>query len=151
MVRADWRVRLLVGAVGAYYYYYEMPAREDITSRQHQLTSLRADITKGLTTAKQLPEFRSQVAELEGRLSNLRAILPEAKDAEQLLRQLQTVAVQSSITIKSFKPAPTVTKQLHAEWPISLELDGTYNLATFRPRASRGSSISASTSAARTR
>ena len=44
---------------------------------------------------------------------------------------MQTVAAQSNLTIKGFKPAPTVTKQLHAEWPIALELDGTYhNLAT---------------------
>jgi type IV pilus assembly protein PilO len=48
---------------------------------------------------------------------------------------MQTVATQSNLTIKSFKPAPTVTKQLHAEWPISLELDGTYhNLALFFDR-----------------
>lgn len=133
---------LAIAGSGAFYYYYEMPAREDISSREQQLVALRADITKGLTTAKQLPEFRAQVAELEGRLSNLRAILPEGKDAEQLLRQMQTVAVQSNITIKSFKPAPTVTKQLHAEWPIALELDGTYhNLAIFFDRVGKFSRI----------
>jgi type IV pilus assembly protein PilO len=48
---------------------------------------------------------------------------------------MQTVAVQSNLTIKSFKPAPIVTRQLHAEWPIALELDGTYhNLAIFFDR-----------------
>ncbi len=48
---------------------------------------------------------------------------------------MQTVAVQSSLVIKSFKPAPIVTRELHAEWPISLELDGTYhNLAAFFDR-----------------
>ena len=131
-------VVLALGGVGAFYMYYEMPESEDIASRDLQLVALRADIAKGLTTAKQLPEFRSQVTELEGRLSNLRAVLPEAKDAEQLLRQLQSVAAQSSITIKSFKPAPTVTKTLHAEWPISLELDGTYhNLAIFFDRVGK--------------
>ena len=99
---------------------------------------LRADINKGRVTARQLPEFRSQVAELEGRLSNLKAILPEEKDAEQLLRQLQNVAAQSNITLKSFRPAPIVTKPLHAEWPIALELDGTYhNLAQFFDRVGR--------------
>jgi len=34
-----------------------------------------------------------------------------------------------------FKPAPIVTKQVHAEWPINLELEGNYhNLATFFDR-----------------
>ena len=51
---------------------------------------------------------------------------------------MQTVATQSNLTIKGFKPAPTVTKQLHAEWPIALELDGTYhNLAMFFDRVGK--------------
>ena len=85
-----------------------------------------------------MPEFRAQVGELEARLNNLKAVLPEEKDAADLLRRMQTVATQSNLTIKSFKPAPTVTKQLHAEWPINLELDGTYhNLALFFDRVSK--------------
>src|SRR2546422_4920605 len=47
---------------------------------------------------------------------SLRAVLPEEKDAADLLNRMQTVASQSSLTIKGFKPGATVTKQLHAEW-----------------------------------
>jgi len=131
-------VALAITGCGIFYYYYEMPTRADMTARQTQLGSLRADITKGLTTAKKLPEFRAQVSDLEGRLANLKAILPEEKDAADLLNRMQTVAAQSNMTIKGFKPAPTVTKQLHAEWPIALELEGTYhNLATFFDRVGK--------------
>jgi type IV pilus assembly protein PilO len=131
-------VALAVAACGTFVYYYELPVREDVSSRRSQLTALRADIAKGLTTAKQLPQFQAQVTELEGRLSNLRQVLPEEKDAADLLRRMQTVAAQSSLEIKSFKPNPTVTKQLHAEWPITLELDGTYhNLAIFFDRVGK--------------
>jgi type IV pilus assembly protein PilO len=131
-------VALAVGGCGIFFYYYEMPVRADMVSRQSQLVSLRADITKGLTTAKKLPEFRAQVTDLEGRLANLKAILPEEKDAADLLNRMQTVAAQSNMTIKGFKPAPTVTKQLHAEWPITLELEGTYhNLAIFFDRVGK--------------
>src|SRR3954468_1912783 len=123
---------------GLFYYYYEQPVRVDINSRRTQLDALRADITKGLTTAKKLPEFRQQVGDLEGRLANLKAILPEEKDAADLLNRMQTVAAQSDMTIKGFKPSPTVTKQLHAEWPITLELEGTYhNLAIFFDRVGK--------------
>ena len=131
-------VALAVAGCGIFYYYYEMPVRADFTSRQQQLVELRADITKGLTTAKKLPEFSAQVGQLEARLENLRAVLPEEKDAADLLNRMQTVASQSSLTIKGFKPGATVTKQLHAEWPISLELEGTYhNLATFFDRVGK--------------
>ena len=129
---------LSLGGIGAFVYYYEMPARADFASRESQLEGLRKDISMGVNTARKLPEFKRQVADLEMRLANLKAVLPEEKDAADLLRRMQTVAAQSSLTIKSFKPAPTVTKQLHAEWPINLELEGTYhNLALFFDRVSK--------------
>jgi type IV pilus assembly protein PilO len=128
-------VALAAVGVGAFYYYYEMPVRTEMQVREQQLTALRADIDKGLATAKKLPEFRAEVDELEARLGNLRAVLPEEKDVADLLRRMQTLAAQSSLTITSFKPAPVVTKQLHAEWPINLEVHGTYhNLAIFFDR-----------------
>ena len=124
--------------VGLFYWYYERDIRAELDARRHQLEVLRADIGKGQATAQKLVEFRSQVSDLEGRLESLRAVLPEEKDAADLLRRMQTVAAQSNLTIKRFQPAPVVTKQLHAEWPITLELDGTYhNLATFFDRVGK--------------
>jgi type IV pilus assembly protein PilO len=128
-------VVLACAGVGLFYYYFEMPVRAEMAGRQQQLKALHADIAKGQATAKKLPEFRAQVDDLEQRLANLRAVLPEEKDAADLLRRMQTVATQSNLTITSFKPAPVVTKQLHAEWPINIELQGNYhNLATFFDR-----------------
>ena len=131
-------VALAIGGMTAFYFYYEDPAQADMALRQTQLVALKRDIATGQATARKLPEFRGQVAELEGRLDNLKAILPAEKDAADLLRRMQTVAIESHLTIKGFRPAPTVTKQLHAEWPINLDLDGTYhNLAIFLDRVGR--------------
>jgi type IV pilus assembly protein PilO len=131
-------VALAVGGVVSFYYYYEMPVRAEMVARQNQLKSLKADITKGLATAKQLDEFRSQVDDLQSRLDNLKAVLPEEKDAADLLRSMQNVAMQSNLTIRQFKPSATITQELHAEWPIALELEGTYhNLALFFDRVGK--------------
>jgi type IV pilus assembly protein PilO len=131
-------VALAVGAIVAFEYYYAAPIRAELDGRAGQLVALRADITKGLNTARQLPAFEKEVTDLEARLDNLKAVLPEEKDAADLLRRMQTVATQSNLIIKSFKPAPVVTKQLHAEWPITLELEGSYhNLATFFDRVGK--------------
>jgi type IV pilus assembly protein PilO len=124
-----------VAGIGTFYYYYEMPARAEMAKQEKQLKSLRADLDKARATAKKLPEFRAEVGNLEHRLETLRAVLPEEKDAADLLRRLQTVAMQSNLVIMGFKPAPIVTKQVHAEWPITLELEGNYhNLAAFFDR-----------------
>jgi type IV pilus assembly protein PilO len=128
--------------VGAFYYWWAEPKRADIDVRARKLAAMQADINKGLATARQLPEFRRQVTELEARLEGLRAVLPEEKDVGDLLRRIQTLATQSSLQIKGFKPAPIVTRQMHAEWPINLELDGSYhNLARFFDQVARFSRI----------
>ena len=82
------------------------------------------------------------MAELEARLESLKAVLPEQKDVADLLRRIQTLATAVEPRDPRFKPAPSVTKQLHAEWPIALQLDGTYhNLAMFFDRVSKFSRI----------
>ena len=131
-------IALAASATAAFYYYIELPMRADISARQFQLTSLNDSIAKGNATAKKLPEFRAQVADLELRLENLKSVLPEEKDVAGLLHRMQVEAARANLEIKGFKPSPTVTKELHAEWPITLELEGTYhNLAGFFDRVGK--------------
>ena len=146
--KLSWKVQIgifvVVSAllVGSFYYYWVEPMQAEMATREQKLAAMQADIHKGLTTARQLPEFRRQVAGLEHRLESLRAVLPEQKDVGDLLRRIQILAAQSNLQIKGFKPAPTVTRQMHAEWPIDLELDGTYhNLGRFLDEVAKFSRI----------
>lgn len=135
-------VVLALGGVAVFYYLYAVPAAAERATREQRLASLRADIAKGSTTANQLNQFKARVAEREAELESLKARLPEQKDVADLLRRIQTLATQSNLAIRGFKPAPSVTKQLHAEWPIALQLDGTYhNLGMFFDRVSKFSRI----------
>lgn len=139
-----WKVQLAVfvglalASAGAFYYFYEMPAQERIAALEQELGTVRARINKGMATARQLPEFRKEVTELQARLDSLKPILPEEKDAADLLRRVNTLAVQSNLTIRGFKPQAIATRAMHAEWPISLELEGSYhNLGLFLDRVSK--------------
>ena len=135
-------VALGLALIGGFYWFYAVPAQAEMVTRQQKLDALRVTIAKGSATANQLNQFRQQVAELEARLESLKAVLPEQKDVADLLRRIETLARQSNLAIQGFKPAPSVTKQLHAEWPIALQLDGTYhNLAMFFDRVSKFSRI----------
>jgi type IV pilus assembly protein PilO len=129
---------LSLAAAGAYYYFVETAVQERLTAQRAELSTVRARIDKGLATARQLPEFRREVADLQARLDSLRPILPEEKDAADLLRRVHTLAVQSNLVIRGFRPQAITTKAMHAEWPISLELEGTYhNLGVFLDRVSK--------------
>ena len=139
-----WKVQLAVFAVlaiasaGAFYYFYEMKVQAEMATREQELATIRGRINKGLATARQLPEFRKEVAELQARLESLKPILPEEKDAADLLRRVNTLAVQSNLTIRSFRPQAIATRTMHAEWPIALDLEGSYhNLGLFLDRVSK--------------
>jgi len=144
MGKLPWHIQLslfvliaLAGA-GAFYYLYEIPQQEVLATRNRELEAILARNAKGSETARQLPAFRAQVADLEARLEALKPILPEEKDVGDLLRRIQTLATQSNLAIRGFKPQPIATRELHAEWPIGLELEGTYHsLGAFLDRVSR--------------
>src|SRR5512139_2464521 len=129
---------LSIAGAAAFYYFYAAPKQEEMAAQQRQLEGLRTEISKGLATARKLPEFRAEVQTLEARLQGLKTVLPEEKDVGDLLRRLQTLAVQSNLTIKAFKPGAVVPKQMYAEVPYALELEGAYhNLGLFFDRVSK--------------
>ena len=120
-------VAIAIAATAVFYYVKAKPAMEEIAAKMNQLAALKADIQKGSLTARKLPEFQREVATLHARLDSLRQSLPEQKDVADLLRKIQMLATQSNLAIRAFKPAATKTKQYYAEWPIELDLDGTYH------------------------
>jgi type IV pilus assembly protein PilO len=131
-------VAVAVGLIFAFWNFHAKDKRADIDVRKGRLATLRQEIDKGLATARRLPEFRKEVAELESQLERLKSVLPEEKDAADLLRRIQSMATQSNLTIRGFTPRAVTTKQLHAEWPITLQLEGSYhNLGGFLERVSK--------------
>jgi type IV pilus assembly protein PilO len=131
-------VIVCAGAVYGFWNFYVSEVQKDIDLRQTHLTALKVDINKGVATARRLPEFESQVTDLEHRLESLRNVLPEQKDVADTLRRLQGLATQSNLTILRFTPAAQKQQPLYAEVPYRLAVDGTYqNLGQFFDRVSK--------------
>ena len=127
----------LVGG-GVFWYYYAQPAQDDITQRLAQLQTIRAEVARGQATARELPQFRQRVSALEDQLLDLSRQLPEEQDVADLLRRVQGMATESSLTIRGFTPQAVAAKQLHMEWPIGLKLEGRYHdLGAFLERVSK--------------
>ena len=131
-------VGLSVAGTGAFWYSYALPAEESLATRRVELATVRGEIDRGLATARRLPEFRQEVADLEVQLEGLRIVLPDERDVADLLRRVQATATESNLTILGFTPQAVATLELHAEWPIGLQLAGTYhNLGAFLDRISK--------------
>ena len=127
-----------VGAVVGFWQFYVSEMRTDIELRRSRLNVIRADIDRGVRTARQLPEFQTQVTDLERRLESLRAILPEQKDVADILRRVQGLATQSSLTIHRFTPQQPKQQPLYQELPFRIVAEGRYHdLGAFFDRVSK--------------
>ena len=52
--------------------------------------------------------------------------------------RIQGMATQSNLTIRGFAPQAVATRSMYAEWPIGLQIEGTYhNLGNFLERVSK--------------
>jgi type IV pilus assembly protein PilO len=131
-------VAVCVGALFGFWKFYVVEMQADIVARQTRLTALRADIAKGVATARRLPQFQADVTQLEQRLENLRAVLPEEKDVADILRRVQGLAAQSNVNIQRFTPQEPKQEALYASLPYKVKAEGNYhNLGLFFDRISK--------------
>lgn len=141
---AQVAVFALLGALlyGVFWWFFYSPMQQEIENKTNQRRNLQAEVENARTTAARLPEFRREVERKEATLQALSRILPSQKEVADLLRKVQQLAAESSLEVLRFKPEATRPQDFYAEWPISLELDGSYhNLAYFFDRLSRLSRI----------
>ena len=131
---------VVLGAASIYgfYNFYASQVGAEIEIKETRLAALRADINKGVATARRLGEFQAQVTDLERRLDALKNVLPEQKDVADTLRRIQGLATQSNLTLLRFTPAAARQQPLYLEVPYQLIADGSFhNLALFFDRVSK--------------
>lgn len=127
---------------GVFWYFFYSPMQAERDKKTATKRNLQAEVDNAKTTAARLPEFRREVERKEATLQALSRILPSQKEVDDLLRKVQQLAAESSLNVLRFKPEATKPQNFYAEWPISLDLDGSYhNLAYFFDRLSRLSRI----------
>lgn len=131
--KMPWYVQVLialgVSAAGifAFHYFWAEGKKVELAAQQKQLDEVRARISRGNAIAAQLPKFQADLIKLEQHLAGLKQVLPEQRDVGDMLRRIQTLAAGSNLNVRYFKPQPVRNQELHAEWPMQLELDGNYH------------------------
>lgn len=118
---------LSVMTVGAAWQVLIGPVRAELATRSARLAGLQSDVARASATAKRLPVLEREVAALEASLVATTAVLPDEKDAQDVLRQLHEMASDSSLSLSSFTPKAVADKPQYSEWPIELGLDGNYH------------------------
>jgi len=123
---------------GGFYWFWYKDKEVELEGLQKNLATLNAQIQELNVVKANLPALEKEVEQLSLRLDQLRRILPPAKETPDLMKRLQALASQSNLKIKSFVPGAVVQRDFYQEWPIEIQVDGTYpNLATFFDRVGR--------------
>jgi type IV pilus assembly protein PilO len=137
-------IGLGIGGVlfGLGYWQYVGPIKDDIQAQESRLEDLQHKKQEGLIAQQQLPKFREEVHQLELELDKLLRILPTRRNTPELLRRIRALAEQGDFDLARFTPGNFSDRDFYSEWPIAIELAGTYhNLALFFDRVGRFSRI----------
>lgn len=114
-------------AFGAAWQVLIAPERAELALRRDRLAVVEAEVARATQTAQRLPQVQKEIAVLEAALANTAAILPDERDAQDVLRGLHQIASESNLSINSFTPKPAADNDQFTEWPIELGLEGGYH------------------------
>jgi type IV pilus assembly protein PilO len=123
------------GLLGLVWYQFLAPMEAEIVVRTGKLAELQGQIHKSIQQQRVFEQFKRETAELELELESLKSVLPLEKETDQLLRQAQQSASASGLRILRLGPRPIIDHEVYTEWPIDMEVVGTYhNIGAFLDR-----------------
>ena len=118
---------LMAGLAFVFYLFYLKGMMEEQAMLKKDVNRLEAAVAQAQAVEAQLKTFKAEVAELERRLEVLKNMLPSQKETPAILRSVQQMAASSDLKILKFMPLPVVPRSFYVEWPITIDVEGTYN------------------------
>ncbi len=67
-----------------------------------------------------------EIASFQQQLESMRKIVPDEKEADRFIRDVQDKATEAGITIRRYTSKPVSTREFYSELPFEVELDGRY-------------------------
>jgi type IV pilus assembly protein PilO len=114
-----------IGILGYMLFLKEPIERRD--ALQSEIRKLEVAVAQATAVESQLARFKAELAQLDLRLQELRQILPNHKETPNVLRSVQEMAAASNLKILKFNPQPVAPHDFYSDWPITLEVQGSYN------------------------
>ena len=116
-----------VGVLFLFWNYVVSPLGAEVESMKGTIQEFTVKIETAQATASRLAQFEEDVAQQEQVLATKRQLLPDEKETAEIVRQVQSLAVNSNLEIKNFTPEGTTPYDFYEAWPIKMSLEGSYN------------------------
>jgi type IV pilus assembly protein PilO len=111
------------------------PIQTEIDGKNAKSVELKNVVAKSEARQKELAKLKKESEDLQARLTMLKAQLPQEKETDQIFRAVQLQAAASGLRVSRVAPRATVDHDAYTEYPIDLEVTGTYhNVGNFLDR-----------------
>lgn len=118
---------VVIAMTAANYFLMIDPAEQEILSYRGQQVALEKTLAEKQEIAQNLNERRKEMDELERKLLAALSELPEKKDIDELLAQLNDIGKKSGLEISTVTPGPEVPAAFFARIPIRVSVAGNYH------------------------
>lgn len=134
-----YQVAIVAGICGALlggvWYMVLSDLQDQVTQRSKQVDDLQKTIAASLQQQKNLAKIKKDAMDLQAKLDMLKAVLPLEKETDQIFRSVQQLAMTSGLQVTRVAPRSTIDHEVYTEYPIDLEVAGTYhNIGLFLDR-----------------
>ncbi|HXG50139.1 MAG TPA: type 4a pilus biogenesis protein PilO [candidate division Zixibacteria bacterium] len=112
--------------IAAFYSLAYAPKAAEIASLAQELEAARSDKAVKQQRAANLPRLRKELRDLDMRLKEIVAQLPDKREIPDLLTNISTKAQEAGLDILLFRPRPENPKDFYAEVPVDINVKGTF-------------------------
>jgi type IV pilus assembly protein PilO len=110
-----------------YWYFLYSPTAEEIANLDQQIQRQNKTLSEYKEVAANHDTFEQQVQELEVKLRQALAQLPDSKEIPDLIRQVSDLVVRSGLEITLLRPQPEQVHEYYADVPVTLRMTGAYH------------------------
>jgi type IV pilus assembly protein PilO len=116
----------------AVFLFYFKPRNSTISELRDQRMQVENEVMQLKAQKRQLDQIKQELEGMTATLKELEIVIPKKREIYNILKQIQELAYDSRLDIIKFINLGEVFQEFYWEWPISIEITGSYhNLAQF--------------------
>lgn len=104
-----------------------LPQKEELTSLQTEMESLKKDFEKKQAKAVSLNQYQEQMEKMHQSLGELLLLLPEESEVPGLVEDISQQGIAAGLEIRAMRLMPEKQIDFYVELPIEIEVVGTYH------------------------
>jgi len=120
-------VVVLVLLTAANFFLFISPTEQRIQQNAIRLRQLEDQLAEKQAIAQNLNERRKEMAELEQQLAEALTELPEKKEIDELLAQLNDIGKKAGLEIQKIEPGNESNATFYARIPVKMAVVGNYH------------------------